>query len=80
MPPSLPRSAGAHGLFDSSFNANEVLTNFRYALPFGLDFDEDSGLYEYSRHLRRREKNVVAESIDRALDVIRANAQITRST
>ena len=33
--------------FDSSFTADDVLSNFPYALPLDLGFDEDSGIYEF---------------------------------
>jgi hypothetical protein len=76
FPPSLPEALVRTGyLYDSSFTANDVLTNFPYALPLGLDFDEDSGLYEFPVTFEDEEKPPLPERIDRALDVIRANAE-----
>lgn len=76
VPPSLPEALQRTGyLFDSSFTADDVLTHFPYALPLGLDFDEDSGLYEFPVTFEDEEKPPLPERIDRALDVIRANAE-----
>jgi hypothetical protein len=76
VPPSLPEALARTGyLFDSSFTANDVLTHFPYALPLGLDFDEDSGLYEFPVTFEDEETPPLPQRIDRALDVIRANAE-----
>ncbi len=76
VPPSLPEALVRTGyLFDSSFTADDVLTHFPYALPLGLDFDEDSGLYEFPVTFEDEEKPPLPQRIDRALDVIRANAE-----
>ena len=76
VPPSLPEALARTGyLFDSSFTADDVLTHFPYALPLGLDFDEDSGLYEFPVTFEDEEKPALPQRIDRALDVIRANAE-----
>jgi hypothetical protein len=76
VPPSLPEAlARTDYLFDSSFTADDVLTHFPYALPLGLDFDEDSGLYEFPVTFEDEEKPPLPERIDHALDVIRANAE-----
>jgi hypothetical protein len=76
VPPSLPEALVRTGyLFDSSFTADDVLTHFPYAMPLGLDFDEDSGLYEFPVTFEDEEKPPLPERIDRALDVIRANAE-----
>jgi hypothetical protein len=76
VPPSLPEALIRTGyLYDSSFTADDVLTHFPYALPLGLDFDEDSGLYEFPVTFEDEEKPPLPERIDRALDVIRANAE-----
>ncbi len=76
VPPSLPEALVRTGyLFDSSFTADDVLTHFPYAMPLGLGFDEDSGLYEFPVTFEDEEKPPLPERVDRALDVIRANAE-----
>jgi hypothetical protein len=43
VPDSLPEALERSGYqFDSSFTADDVLSNFPFALPQGLGFDEDS--------------------------------------
>jgi hypothetical protein len=75
VPPSLPEALQRSGYeFDSSFTANDVLTNFPYRLPLGLDFDEDSGIYEFPVTFED-EESPLAGRIDRTLEVIRANAE-----
>lgn len=76
VPPSLPEALERSGYeFDSSFTADDVLTNFPYALPLGLGFTEDSTLYEFPVTFEDEESPALPERIDRALDVIRANAE-----
>jgi len=76
FPPSLPEALVRTGyLFDSSFTADDVLTHFPYALPLGLDFDEDSGLYEFPLTFEDEEQPPLPQRIDAMLDVIRANAE-----
>lgn len=76
VPPSLPEALARTGyLFDSSFTADDVLTNFPYALPLGLDFEEDSGLYEFPVTFEDEESPPLPQRLDRALDVICANAE-----
>jgi hypothetical protein len=75
VPPSLPEALQRSGYeFDSSFTADDVLSNFPYRLPLGLDFDEDSGLYEFPVTFED-EESPLAGRIDQTLDVIRANAE-----
>jgi hypothetical protein len=75
VPPSLPEALQRCGYeFDSSFTANDVLTNFPYRLPLDLGFTEDSGLYEFPVTFED-EESALADRIDRTLDVIRANAE-----
>ena len=75
VPPSLPEALQRSGYdFDSSFTANDVLTNFPYRLPLDLGFDEDSGLYEFPVTFED-EESPLAQRLDRTLDVIRANAE-----
>lgn len=76
VPPSLPEALQRCGYkFDSSFTANDVLTNFPYRLPLGLGFDEDSGLYEFPVTFEDEQSPALAQRIDQALEVIRANAE-----
>lgn len=76
VPPSLPEALQRCGYeFDSSFTADDVLTNFPYRLPLDLGFNEDSGLYEFPVTFEDEESPPLAERVDRALDVIRANAE-----
>jgi len=75
VPRSLPEALQRSGYeFDSSFTANDVLTNFPYRLPLDLAFDEDSGLYEFPVTFEDEESPLAAR-IDQTLDVIRANAE-----
>ena len=60
--------------FDSSFTAPDVLTNFPYALPLGLEFDEDSGLYEFPVTIEDEEAPPLLQRVDSALDIFEANA------
>ncbi len=76
VPPHLPEVLQRTGYeFDSSFTAGDVLTNFPYALPLGLGFYDDSGLYEFPVTFEDEEKPSLEQRVDRALDVIRANAE-----
>jgi hypothetical protein len=76
VPPALPEALQRCGYdFDSSFTANDVLTNFPYRLPLELGFAEDSGLYEFPVTFEDEESPPLAERIDRTLEVIRANAE-----
>jgi hypothetical protein len=75
VPRSLPEALQRSGYeFDSSFTANDVLTNFPYRLPLDLAFDEDSGLYEFPVTFED-EESPLAGRMDQTLDVIRANAE-----
>jgi hypothetical protein len=76
VPPSLPEALQRTGyLFDSSFTADDVLTNFPYALPLDLGFDEDSGLYEFPVTIEDEEPPPLPQRVDKAMEVIRANAE-----
>jgi hypothetical protein len=76
VPPTLPEALQRCGyLFDSSFTADDVLSNFPYALPLGLLFEEDSGLYEFPVTIDDSEDPPLSQRLDKALDVIRANAE-----
>lgn len=76
VPPSLPEALQRTGYrFDSSFTADDVLTNFPYALPLGLGFEEDSGLYELPVTFEDEEAPPLPQRVDSMLGVIRANAE-----
>jgi hypothetical protein len=76
VPESLPEALERSGYeFDSSFTADDVLTNFPYALPLDLGFTEDSTLYEFPVTFEDEESPPLPERIDQAIDVIRANAE-----
>jgi hypothetical protein len=75
VPKSLPEALVRCGYeFDSSFTAPDVLTNFPYALPLGLEFEQDSGLYEFPVTIEDEEAPPLRQRVDSALDVISANA------
>jgi len=75
VPVSLPEALERSGYeFDSSFTACDVLTNFPYALPRGLGFEEDSALYEFPVTIEDEESPPLAERVPQALQLIRANA------
>ncbi len=79
IPEALPEALQRCGyFFDSSFTADDVLSNFPYALPLGLDFDEDSGIDEFPITIEDTEPPPalpLAQRIPQALEVIRANAE-----
>jgi hypothetical protein len=76
VPPALPEALQRTGYrFDSSFTADDVLSNFPYALPLGLLFEEDSGIYEFPVTIDDSEDPPLAKRLDKALEVIRANAE-----
>jgi hypothetical protein len=76
VPPTLPEALQRCGYrFDSSFTADDVLTNFPYALPLGLLFEEDSGIYEFPVTIDDSEDPPLAQRVEKALEVIRANAE-----
>ncbi len=76
VPPSLPEALQRCGyLFDSSFTAGDVLSNFPYPLPLALGFDEDSGLYEFPVTIEDEEKPSMEQRVDQILEVVRANAE-----
>jgi hypothetical protein len=76
VPTTLPEALQRCGYrFDSSFTADDVLSNFPYALPLGLLFEEDSGLYEFPVTIDDSEDPPLSQRVDKALEVIRANAE-----
>lgn len=75
VPLALPEALQRTGYkFDSSFTADDVLTNFPYRVPLDLAFDEDSGLYEFPVTFED-EESPLAGRVEQTLDVIRANAE-----
>lgn len=76
VPVSLPQALERSGYqFDSSFTADDVLSNFPYALPLGLGFDEDSQIYEFPVTIEDEEASGFAKRVPQALEVILANAE-----
>jgi hypothetical protein len=76
VPPTLPEALQRCGYeFDSSFTADDVLSNFPYALPLGLLFEEDSGIYEFPVTIDDSEDPPLEQRVEQALEVIRANAE-----
>lgn len=76
VPPTLPEALQRCGYrFDSSFTADDVLSNFPYALPLGLLFEEDSGLYEFPVTIDDSDDPPLIQRVEQALEVIRANAE-----
>jgi hypothetical protein len=76
VPPSLPEALVRSGYqFDSSFTADDVLSNFPYALPLDLGFDEDSGIYEFPVTIEDEEPPGYAKRVPQAVEIIRANAE-----
>jgi hypothetical protein len=76
VPVSLPEALERSGYqFDSSFTADDVLSNFPYALPLGLGFDEDSQIYEFPVTIEDEESPGFAKRVPQALEVILANAE-----
>ena len=76
VPKSLPEALVRCGYeFDSSFTAPDVLTNFPYALTLNLDFEQDSGLYEFPVTIEDEETPPLRERVDSAVEVFRANAE-----
>lgn len=76
VPPTLPEALQRCGyLFDSSFTAADVLTNFPYPLALGLGFEEDSGILEFPLTFEDEESPRLDQRVAPALEVIRANAE-----
>jgi hypothetical protein len=76
VPDALPEALERSGYeFDSSFTADDVLSNFPFALPQDLGFDEDSEIYEFPVTIEDEESPGFAKRVPEALDVILANAE-----
>jgi len=81
VPVSLPEALERSGYeFDSSFTACDVLTNFPYALPRDLGFEEDSELYEFPVTIEDEEAPPLVERVSQALDIVQANADNNAAT
>jgi hypothetical protein len=76
VPPTMPEALPRCGyLFDSSFTAPDVLTNFPYSLPLGLSFEEDSDILEFPVISEDEQAPRLDLHVPIMLDVIRANAE-----
>jgi hypothetical protein len=79
IPDALPEALQRCGyLFDSSFTADDVLSNFPYPLPLDLGFEEDSGIDEFPIAIEDTEPPPalpLPQRVPQALAVIRANAE-----
>jgi hypothetical protein len=76
VPVSLPEALERSGYqFDSSFTADDVLSNFPFALPRDLGFEEDSDIYEFPVTIEDEESPGFAKRVPQALQVILANAE-----
>jgi hypothetical protein len=76
VPPTMPEALQRCGyLFDSSFTAPDVLTNFPYSLPLGLGFEEDGGILEFPLTFEDEEAPRLDLRVASMLEVIRDNAE-----
>ena len=76
VPISLPEALERSGYqFDSSFTADDVLSNFPFAIPRGFGFEEDSEIYEFPVSIEDEESPGFAKRVPQALEVILANAE-----
>lgn len=79
IPDALPEALERCGYdFDSSFTADDVLSNFPYRLPLGLDFEENSSIYEFPVTIEDTEPPPALPlpmRVPQALEIIRANAE-----
>jgi len=76
VPVSLPEALERSGYqFDSSFTADDVLSNFPFALTRNLGFEEDSEIYEFPVTIEDEEAPGFAMRVPQALAVILANAE-----
>jgi hypothetical protein len=76
VPVFLPEALERSGYqFDSSFTADDVLSNFPYRLPRNLGFEEDSEIYEFPVTIEDEESPGFAKRVSQALQVVLANAE-----
>jgi hypothetical protein len=75
VPPGLPEAELRTGYeFDSSFTAPDVLSNFPYHLPVGLQVDRENSVLEFPVTFEDEEAPGFTAHISADLDVIQANA------
>jgi hypothetical protein len=75
VPPGLPEVELRTGYeFDSSFTAPDVLSNFPYHLPVGLQMDRDSSILEFPVTFEDEQPPSLAAHVTSDLDVLQANA------
>jgi hypothetical protein len=75
QPDGLPEALERTGYqFDSSFTADDVLSNFPYRLSLGLGMTEDTSVYEFPVTIEDQEPPAFAGRIAAALKVIDDNA------
>lgn len=79
IPDALPEALERCGFFfDSSFTADDVLSNFPYSLPLGLDWTEDSGIDEFPIDIEDTEPPPAppfSQRVAHMLEIIRANSE-----
>jgi hypothetical protein len=76
VPPYLPEALVRCGYeFDSSFTAEDVLTNFPYELDFDLGMTEPSTIFEFPVTFEDEQLPPLFDRIPAVLDTIEANAE-----
>lgn len=76
VPPYLPEALERCGYeFDSSFTADDVLTNFPYQLDFDFGLTEPTTIFEFPVTFEDEQLPPLLERIPAILDVIEANAE-----
>lgn len=76
VPPYLPEALVRCGYeFDSSFTADDVLSNFPYRLDFDLGMTEPSPIFEFPVTFEDEQLPPLVDRIPAILDVIEANAE-----
>ena len=75
VPPYLPEALQRCGYdFDSSFTANDVMTNFPYRLYLDLGMTESAEIFEFPVTIEDEQKPPLRDRIGSALRIITANA------
>ena len=76
VPPYLPEALVRCGYeFDSSFTADDVLSNFPYQLDFDLGMTEPSSIFEFPVTFEDEQLPPIVERVPSMLGVIEANAE-----
>ncbi len=76
VPPYLPEALMRCGYeFDSSFTADDVLTNFPYLLDYDLGLTEPTTIFEFPVTFEDEQLPPLLDRIPAILDVIEANAE-----